>query len=226
MSDAERVGVESPGQLVKPRFRGSSHKFAFFVSLIAGLALILAADSSRKAWIALIYAFSLSALLGTSALYHRVNWNPAQRAWMRRLDHTMIFVLIAGTFTPFALLVLEGTRSTVVLIILWGAVIGGAVLNLLWVNAPKWVSAVLYVGLGWVGTTTVPELSESTGPWCVALLLIGGVLYTMGALVYALKRPNPWPRSFGYHEIFHAFVIAAAAAHYVALAGFVFPVAT
>jgi hemolysin III len=170
-----------------------------------------------------IYAFSLSALLGTSALYHRVTWTPGARRWMRRLDHTMIFVFIAGTYTPFALLIMHGELAQLVLIVIWATAAAGAVLNLLWVNAPKWFTAAVYISTGWVAVATLPQLWEEIGPVGVGLIALGGALYTAGAVVYARRRPDPRPEVFGYHEIFHLLVIAAAAVQYAAVAIYALP---
>ena len=215
------IGVAQ--KLSKPRLRGVSHQWAFFVSLITGAALIVAAQGGREVVAASIYAFSLSALLGTSALYHRVTWNDGQRRWMRRLDHTMIFVLIAGTYTPFALLVMEGTLAEVVLVGVWALAVGGAILNLAWWDAPKWFTSLVYISTGWVAIVALPQLWEAMGPVGVGLIALGGLLYTAGAVVYATKRPDPSPEVFGYHEIFHLFVIAAAAVQYAAIAIYALP---
>ena len=207
----------------KPRLRGVFHQWAFFVSLGAGLALILIANGSTATIAAGIYAFSLSALLGVSALYHRIDWRPAARRWMRRLDHTMIFVLIAGTCTPFALLVLHGTLSRVVLIAVWVMAGAGTVLNLLWWNAPKPVTAAVYISTGWVAILAFPQLWDGLGPVGFGLVVLGGILYTAGAIVYARRRPDPRPTVFGYHEIFHLLVILAAACDFAAIAIYALP---
>jgi hemolysin III len=170
-----------------------------------------------------VYAFSLSALLGTSALYHRVTWEPGARRWMRRLDHTMIFVLIAGTYTPFALLVMHGTLADVVLITVWATAAAGAILNLIWWDAPKWFTSAVYVSTGWVALIAMPQLWEEIGPAGVGLLVLGGALYTAGAVIYARRRPDPRPEVFGYHEIFHLLVIAAAAVQFAAVAIYALP---
>jgi hemolysin III len=207
----------------KPRLRGVSHQWAFFISLAAGAALILLANGSTATIAAGIYAFSLSALLGVSALYHRIDWRPAARRWMRRLDHTMIFVLIAGTYTPFALLVLHGSIAHVVLIAVWVMAGAGTVLNLLWWNAPKPVTAAVYISTGWIAILAFPQLWEGLGPVGFGLIVLGGVLYTAGAIVYARRRPDPKPAVFGYHEIFHLLVIAAAACDFAAIAIYALP---
>ncbi|HZA59828.1 MAG TPA: hemolysin III family protein [Solirubrobacterales bacterium] len=210
-------------KLPKPRWRGVSHQWAFFVSLVAGAVLVIAAQGGREVLAVSVYAFSLSALLGTSALYHRVDWQPGPRRWMRRLDHTMIFVLIAGTYTPFSLLVMEGTTAEVILIVIWACAAGGAVLNLAWWNAPKWFSSLIYISTGWVAVAALPQLWERMGPVGVGLIVLGGALYTAGAVVYATRRPDPSPSVFGYHEIFHVFVIAAAAIQFAAIAIYALP---
>ncbi len=206
---------------VKPRLRGVSHEWAFFVSLVLGAALILAAKTPKATLAVAIYAVSLSALLGTSALYHRVNWKrPDVRRWMRRLDHSMIFFLIAGTYTPFALLVLNGPLADAILVVVWVGAIAGAVVETIWIDHPKWVAALIYVSLGSVAAVAFPQLWLDMGVAGTLLVAAGGILYTAGAVVYATQRPNPNPRVFGYHEIFHALVIAAAAAHFAAIAFF------
>jgi hemolysin III len=207
----------------KPRLRGVFHQWAFFVSLGAGAALILLADGSKATIAAAIYAFSLSALLGVSALYHRVTWSPGARRWMRRLDHTMIFVLIAGTYTPFALLVLHGTVAHIVLVAVWVMAGAGAVLNLIWWDAPKPVTAAVYISTGWIAVLAFPQLWSGLGPVGFGLVVLGGILYTAGAVVYARRRPDPKPAVFGYHEIFHLLVIAAAACDFAAIAIYALP---
>ncbi|HEX3510308.1 MAG TPA: hemolysin III family protein [Solirubrobacteraceae bacterium] len=208
---------------VKPRLRGVSHEYAFFVSLACGTALILAASDGRARLAACIYAVAVSGLLGTSALYHRHNWRPRARRWMRRLDHSMIFVLIAGTYTPVALLALHGSLATTILIVVWAGALGGVIFKLAWIDAPKWLFATVYVALGWVSIAIFGELPAAIGWLGVAGLATGGVLYTVGAVVYASGRPNPWPRVFGYHEVFHALVLAAASLHYAVIAFAVLP---
>jgi hemolysin III len=210
-------------ELPRPRFRGVSHQYAFFASLITGAVLVLVAPTRRATTAAAIYAASVSGLFGASALYHRITWRPATRRWMRRLDHSMIFVLIAGTYTPFGLLVLHGTLATVVLGIVWFGALAGVVMKLAWVDAPKWLMSVIYLALGWVGAAAIPQMLSRAGVGAVVLLAAGGLLYSAGAVVYALRRPDPRPKVFGYHEIFHVLVIAAAAAHYAAIAGYALP---
>jgi hemolysin III len=207
---------------MKPRLRGVLHQWAFFVSLVTGAVLVVVAPAGRATLATAIYSVTVAGLFGVSAIYHRVNWvSAAARRWMRRLDHSMIFLLIAGTYTPFALLVLDGTLSTAILIGVWGGALAGIVLNLVWIDAPKWLTAVVYVALGWVAVFAFPALFEDLGVTPTMLIGLGGVLYTIGAVVYATRRPDPAPAVFGYHEIFHALVIAAAAVQYSVVAFYV-----
>ena len=208
----------------KPRLRGVSHEWAFFVSLGAGAALVVAAPTPRATVAVAIYAASLSALLGVSALYHRINWRgPEIRRWMRRLDHSMIFLLIAGTTTPFAVLVLHGALAKALLIAVWAGAAAGIVVELVWVEAPKWVTALVYVAVGWIGALGFPGIVGNAGLGAGALIAVGGAFYTAGAVIYARQRPDPNPAVFGYHEIFHLLVIAAAAAHFAAVAIYALP---
>jgi hemolysin III len=209
---------------VKPRLRGVFHQWAFFVALVAGAALVIAAPSGRATFASSVYAVSVVAMFGASALYHRVDWRSlAARRWMRRLDHSMIYLLIAGTYTPFALLVLDGGLARAVLIAVWGGAVVGITLKLLWPDTPKWLTAGVYIVLGWVAVIAFPELADHLGLVGMMLVAGGGVLYTAGAVVYALRRPDPAPAVFGYHEIFHVLVIAAAALQYVAVAAYALP---
>jgi len=218
------VEVASRITLPKPRLRGVLHQWAFFASLVLGALLVAFAPGGRGTLAAAIYALSVAALFGVSALYHRVDWpTAAARRRMRRLDHTMIFVLIAGSYTPFGLLVLDGPIATIVLITVWAGAAGGALMKLLWIDAPKWLVALTYVLLGWVAVAAFPGLLDELGVAPTLLAGAGGVLYTLGAVVYALRRPDPAPAVFGYHEVFHALVIAAAAIQYAVIAFFVLP---
>jgi hemolysin III len=208
----------------KPRLRGVTHEWAFFISLVAGAALIVAAPSGHARLAMAIYAVSLSGLLGTSALYHRVNWRrPEIRRWMRRLDHSMIFLLIAGTVTPFALLVMSGPLADALLIAVWAGALAGIIVELIWVDAPKWATTIVYLAVGWIGLLGFPAIVVAAGVGAGALIATGGLLYTAGALVYARQRPDPNPAVFGYHEIFHVLVIAAATAHFAAIAIYALP---
>jgi hemolysin III len=208
----------------KPRLRGVSHQWAFFVSLATGLVLILLAPNAEARVAAGVYSLSVCALFGTSALYHRINWRTlSARRWMRRLDHSMIFVLIAGTYTPFALLALDGRIATAILIVVWSGALAGVILQLVWVDAPRLLSAIVYLAMGWVALVAYPQMVDKVGITGTALVTAGGLLYSAGAIIYATKRPNPAPKVFGYHEVFHALVILAAALHYSVVALIVLP---
>ena len=217
--EAVKLAATELQEKVKPKLRGWIHEGAFPVSVLAGAILVIAANSGRERLAFAIYAVSLSALLGTSALYHRVNWKrPSTRRWMRRLDHSMIFLLIAGTLTPFALLVLDGALATAVLVAVWAGAAVGIVVELIWTDSPKWVSVGVYIAVGWIGALAFPSIVSQAGIAAGALIAGGGVLYTVGAVIYARQRPDPRPAVFGYHEIFHVLVVAAAAAHFTAIA--------
>jgi hemolysin III len=215
--------VETPSARVKPRLRGLSHQIAFFAALPLAVALVFEAHTTRGRVSAVVFGTSVAAMFGVSALYHRVTWSPRVRPWMRRLDHAGIYALIAGTYTPFGLLVLSGNWSVVVLAIVWTGAVAGVALKFLWVDAPKWLSAVIGVALGWVGVVAFPQILDRIGLTAALLVLAGGVAYTVGAVVYARRRPDPVPAVFGYHELFHALVIAAVACHYVAVALYALP---
>jgi hemolysin III len=219
----DMAGSAALTEPVKPRLRGVIHQYAFFVAVVLGGALVALAPGGKERFAAAIYALSVAGLLGTSALYHRRDWTLRARMWMRRLDHSMIFVLIAGTYTPFALLVLHGTLARTILIVVWAGALGGTILNLFWVRAPKAVTASVYIALGWVAIAAMPQMAREIGALGVGLILFGGVLYTAGAVIYAVRRPNPVPGVFGYHEVFHALVVAAAAAHFAAVAAYALP---
>jgi hemolysin III len=224
MSEASPPPLLTLPNLPKPRLRGVSHQWAFFVSLLTGIALVVSAPTGRSTLAAAIYAVSVAGLFGASALYHRITWaSAAARRWMRRLDHSMIFLLIAGTYTPFALISLEGPIATAILVAVWAGALAGIVLKLFWIDAPKWLVALTYVILGWVVVAAFPQLLERIGITATTLVAAGGVLYTVGAVVYARQRPDPSPTVFGYHEVFHALVIAAAAVQFAVVAFYVIP---
>ena len=208
-----------PDVASRPLWRGRSHAYAFFAALLGGVALVAFAPDGRARLALAIYAACMAGLFGVSALYHRIPWrSAAKRAWMRRADHSMIFLLIAGTYTPFALLVLQGSMATAILITVWAGAAGGIVLKLVWIHAPKWLGSLIYVALGWVAVAVFPQLWQHAGVVATALVAAGGLLYTVGAVVYATKKPDPVPLGFGYHEVFHALVVAAAALQFAAVA--------
>lgn len=214
------------GQAIRerPRLRGVTHQWAFFVSLVLGIVLVVTAPPGEGTLAAAVHAACVTLLFGASALYHRVTWRTDNaRRWMRRLDHSAIFLLIAGTYTPFALLVLHGSLADIVLAVMWSGAVGGVLLKLLWIDAPKRLAAVIYVALGSVAVVVTPELIGEVGIVASILVVIGGVLYTLGAVTYALRRPDPIPSVFGYHEVFHLLVIVAAALQYAVIAFWVLP---
>jgi hemolysin III len=208
--------VHPPGP--KPLLRGVSHQIAAAFALVGGIALVNAATGQRGALAAAVYGVALTAQFAISAAYHRPRWGTRARLFMRRLDHAAIFLLIAGTYTPFCLLLPPGTGRPL-LALVWGGALAGMVLSVLWPLAPKWLMAVLTVALGWAIVPTFPAMRAAIGWSGMALLGAGGIAYTLGAVVYATRFPDPSPRVFGYHEVFHALVIAAAVCHYVAIAG-------
>jgi hemolysin III len=202
---------------VKPKLRGVIHQITFFVTVVLGPVLVAISSAGARLGVA-IYSVSLSALFGVSALYHRINWTPRVRMWMRKLDHSMIFLLIAGTFTPFGLAVSRFDWVKVVLLIVWGGALLGIALHLLPFSGSKALVVIPYLALGWLGVSLLPVAWRELGAPAPTLLIIGGVLYSLGAAAYARRSPNPRPGVFGYHEVFHAFVTAAAALHYTAIA--------
>ena len=202
---------------LKPKLRGVSHAVAVFLALIAGAVLVVSANGTTAKIACAVYAASLCMLLGVSALYHRVNWTtPAARQRMRRLDHSAIFVLIAGTYTPLAF-TLDPQSTFRMLAVAWTGAALGVLKALFWVHGPKWIVAVLAVSVGWLAVFYAQALLKTIGVGPVLWMGLGGVLYSLGALVYAVKRPDPWPAVFGYHEVFHALVIAAAICHFIAV---------
>jgi hemolysin III len=203
---------------LRPRLRGVFHQYAFFASIGLGAVLFAVASGTGERISAGVFAASLTTMFGVSALYHRLTWRPRARRWMRRLDHAAIYLLIAGTYTPFGLLALSGSWRWTILPIVWGGALVAIVLKLAWIDAPKWLAAAIGIVLGWLGIVALPQLWAHSGPAGVVLLGLGGVLYTAGAVVYAARRPDPAPAVFGYHEVFHALVIAAAACQYGAVA--------
>jgi hemolysin III len=204
-----------PDRHTRPRWRGVSHHIAFYVSILVAPALVLLAQTPLARAVATVYVLSLAALFGCSALLHRVDWSPATRPWMRRLDHSMIFVFIAGTYTPVVALSLSGERAVPLLAAVWIGAAAGVAVTLCWIGAPRWVTATCYLAVGWIAVLALPELWSSLGGARFALLATGGLLYTVGAIVYARRRPDPWPGVFGYHEVFHALVIAAVICHWL-----------
>lgn len=201
--------------LVRPRFRGWLHEICFFLSLPAGFVLVLATSDGEARLAAGIYALGLSLLYGVSAAYHRITWSPAARSRMKRLDHGVIFVMIAGTYTPMCLLVLSGTWSTTFLVTVWVLAAAGLALAIGGIATRPGVGHTLYLTMGWLAVLILPQIARRLSGPEVALLIAGGVVYTVGAFVLAARRPNPFPATFGYHEVWHAMVVSASFCHYL-----------
>jgi hemolysin III len=210
-----------PVDLGKPRLRGWIHVYAFGVAVVGGIVLCSLAATRPGGWAPLIscviYSASVSGLFGTSALYHRRVWSERSYRLMRRLDHSMIFVLIAGTYTPFCALLLPTRTATIMLLIVWGGALAGVAMAMISPNPPRWLSAPLYLALGWVAIAVLPDILHAGGVTALVLLVLGGATYSVGAIFYALRRPNPWPTIFGHHEFFHACTAVAAICHYIAV---------
>jgi hemolysin III len=215
------VAAQSAVALARPRLRGWIHLYCAFGAFIAGSALVAlswALASKRAGHSTLTYALAIVAMFGVSAIYHRVDWeSAAARKWMRRLDHSMIFVFIAGSYTPFARLDMPRTTGYVVLAIVWGGAAAGILLTLFWPSAPRLLGVALYLLLGWVAIWYTPLILHNAGVAATVLLAVGGALYSIGAVFYALRWPDPWPKTFGYHEFFHACTAVAAICQYIAM---------
>lgn len=221
MSTAPAAGPRlRPVDIGKPRMRGWLHVYGSLAAALGGA--VLCAVAATRPGVApllscLIYSVTVTGLFTVSALYHRRVWSPRGYQLMRRLDHSMIFLLIAGTYTPFSVLLLPPATATVILAVVWGGALAGVVMKFAWPHAPRWLSVPLYIALGWVAVFVLPDLVTDGGVAALVLLLAGGVSYTAGAVCYALRRPNPWPGVFGHHEVFHTATLVAAACHYAAV---------
>jgi hemolysin III len=209
--------VDLPSPVLKPRLRGVFHELGLYAAIPLGVALGLEARGRHAQVSAAVFAAAVVLMFGASALYHRFTWSLPTRLWLRRVDHAGIFGLIAGTYTPFGLLVIHGALQVVVLSIVWGGAALAIMTKLLWVTAPKWLSAITGVMLGWVAVIAFPQMLAHAGVTATALVAGGGFFYTLGAVVYAVRRPNLLPRVFGYHELFHVLVVAAVALQYAAV---------
>lgn len=207
--------------LGKPRLRGWIHVYSAVIATIAGAALVAVSwslESTRAGIATLIYTLTIVAMFAVSGIYHRVNWtSTTARTWMKRADHSMIFVFIAGSYTPFALLALPKNNGMTLFWIVWGGALAGVALKMLWPSSPRWLGVPLYILLGWVAVWFIGPIAEGAGIAAVVLLIVGGALYSIGGVLYALKWPNPWPQTFGHHEFFHACTAVAAICHYIAM---------
>ncbi|AIJ25963.1 PAQR family membrane homeostasis protein TrhA [Amycolatopsis methanolica] len=204
----------------RPRLRGHLHFWTFFSALACVATLVVLAGTTVSGLAALatsVYGLTVLGVFGVSALYHRRLWSPRAYQWMKRADHSMIFLFIAGTYTPFTLLAMSKPTGYVVLGVVWGGALAGVALKMLWPGAPRWLGVPIYVALGWVAIFVLPELATHAGVAALVLLLVGGLFYTVGAVFYAVKWPNYWPNTFGYHEFFHACTVLAALSHYIAV---------
>jgi hemolysin III len=207
---------------VKPKLRGVIHEIGFFASVGLGIPLVLTAHPGKARIAAIVFALCVSGCFGASALYHRPTWQPNVRGWLARLDHAGVYLLIAGTYTPFGLLVLSRSWAIPVMSIVWSGAIAAILLKLFWLNTPKWLSAVIALSLGWVAVAAIGQLLK-LGDVALALVFAGGLMYSVGAVIYALRRPDPYPAVFGYHEVFHALTVVAAGCQYAAIAFYVLP---
>ncbi len=195
----------------------------FPISVIAGIVLVMQAETPEAQISAALFATTAALLFGTSALFHRGSWSPRVKGLLRRMDHSNIYLIIAGTYTPFAVLSLPPGKGQTLLLIVWVGALAGVIFRVFWIGAPRWLYTSVYVGIGWVAIFFLPDLVAGAGVTAVVLIAVGGLLYSAGAVVYGLKRPDPWPRWFGFHEVFHSLTIAAFTVHYVAVSIVVYP---
>ncbi len=202
---------------VKPRLRGWLHMATFPLAVVAGIALVVVAPSLQVRISAAIYTVTAALLFGVSAVYHRGRWTPRTQAVLRRLDHANIFLIIAGTYTPFTLLLLPQLQAQILLTLVWVGALLGVGFRVLWVGAPRWLYVPIYIALGWAAVFWIPQFAANGGAAVVTLIIVGGLMYTLGAIVYGMRRPNPSPRWFGFHEVFHAFTLAGFASHHVGI---------
>ena len=203
--------------VVKPKLRGWLHAATFPIAVVAGLVLVVVAPSTEVRVSAAVYTLTAALLFGISAIYHRGHWSPRVRATLKRLDHANIFLIIAGTYTPFTLLLLPPGQARLLLTLVWVGALVGVAFRVLWIGAPRWLYVPIYVALGWAAVFWLPQFASHGGAAVVTLIIVGGLLYTVGAVVYGTKKPNPSPRWFGFHEVFHAFTLAAFASHHVGI---------
>jgi hemolysin III len=218
---AVTTATASPPIYVRPRLRGWIHFWSAYVAAVVGVTLVVVAATTVSAAAAVscaVYAATVVGLFSISATYHRHTWTSVRaRTWMKRADHSMIFVFIAGTYTPYAVLALEQPARTVVLAVVWAGAAGGVALKMLWPSAPRWLGVPIYLALGWVAIFVMPGLLHGGGVAALVMIIVGGVLYSVGAVFYATRRPRGWPATFGYHEFFHACVTAAAICHCIGI---------
>src|SRR3954447_10300541 len=217
ITEAVGEAVSDAVAAVKPRLRGWLHAGTFPLAVAAGIVLICVAPTTAGRVSASVFTLTAALLFGTSAVYHRGTWSPRVHGVLKRLDHSNIFLIIAGSYTPFAALLLDPGRARTLLLIVWLGALGGVLFRVFWVGAPRWLYTPVYIALGWVAVFYLEPLYRGGGAAVVTLIAVGGLLYTLGAVVYGTKRPDPSPRWFGFHEIFHVFTVAAFAVHYIAV---------
>ena len=217
MPDTLTETVHRVEAALKPRLRGVLHEAAFAVSLVTGTAIVCLTSGGQARVAVSVYAAAVALLFGTSAAYHRGTWSPRAHSVMSRLDHSMIFILIAGTYTPFCLVLLDGWMRWVIFSVVWGGAFGGIIARNAFRHPPQWVFVIFYLALGWVAVGIMPQVLESGGVAVLVLLIIGGLFYSFGAIVYARRKPDPSPAWFGFHELFHACTLAAFVVHYIAI---------
>ncbi len=215
----ERAGeaVRDAADAVKPRLRGWIHAGSFPLVVAASIVLVALAPDTRTRIACAVFGVAAALLFGTSAVYHRGNWSPKVAVLLKRFDHSNIFLIIAGSYTPLTLLLLPEGKARVLLLLVWGGALAGIAFRVFWVGAPRWLYTPIYIALGWAAVFYLPDFLREGGVAVLTLVVVGGVLYTAGGVIYALKRPNPSPRWFGFHEVFHAFTVAAFVAHYIAI---------
>jgi hemolysin III len=208
--------VEQVAAAVKPRLRGWLHAGMAPVALVCGIVLVVLSPPQYR-WAAVVYSLTAVELFGVSAVYHRFSWSPRTKTLLKRLDHANIFLIIAGSYTPFAVALLAPDQARTLLLVVWGGALAGVVFRVFWVTAPRWLYTPLYIALGWVALFYLPAFWENGGPAVVVLLVLGGLSYSAGGVVYALKRPNPSPEWFGFHEVFHSLTLLGFLLQYVAV---------
>jgi len=213
LMDAADVDAAAPE--IKPTWRGWIHAATFPVAIVAGIVLIMLAQGAPAKWACAVFMVTSVVMFGNSALYHRFDWNPKTKAVLKRIDHANILLLIAGTYTPIAVLALAPQQGLILLIVVWSGALLGILFRVFWINAPRWLYVALYLALGWAAVMYLPDLLRANVAMMI-LVAVGGLLYTGGAVVYALKRPNPWPGRFGFHEIFHVCTVLAFLCHWTA----------
>ena len=221
-SDPPRPGGASELALsaietMKPRLRGWLHAGTFPLAVAAGAVLVVLAPAGPVRGSSAVFAVTAALLFGVSAIYHRGRWSPSVHRVLMRFDHANIFLIIAGTYTPFTVVLLPRRQGRILLALIWSGALLGVALRLLWANAPRWLFTPVYIALGWAAVFYLPEFLHSGGPTILTLLIVGGALYSVGGIVYAAQRPNPSPQWFGFHEVFHAFTLVAFMTHYTAV---------